>query len=264
MGRTTSTSTTTKLVIADDHPLFREALRRTLGDQPDLEVVAEAADGHEALELCRRFEPELVLMDLRMPTMDGCEATQAIKRELPSTIVLVLTAFEDPHHLLEALKAGASGYLLKDASGQEIVDAIRTVLEGGAALNQEVAMGLFTSLLEEKQQREARSSEEPIVPRRTDQEASQREPVVPQPLTPREVEVVSLLAQGQTNQQIAQALSLSVSTVKHHVHHIIQKLGVSDRIRAVALAIEHRLIAIGAAEVIEGTWLVELLSTASP
>jgi DNA-binding NarL/FixJ family response regulator len=99
-------ATPTKIVIADDHPLFRDALRRTLGAQSDFEVVAEAADGQEALELCRKFEPELVLMDLHMPRMDGVRATQAIKRVLPQAIVLVLTAFENPDYLLEALKAG--------------------------------------------------------------------------------------------------------------------------------------------------------------
>src|SRR5688572_21671753 len=106
-------SNLSRIIIVDDHPLFRSALRRLLEKHSDLEVVTEAADGREAVELSRRFRPDLVLMDLAMPNMDGIEATRAIKRELPRTIVLVLTAYEDPEHLSEALKAGAAGYLLK-------------------------------------------------------------------------------------------------------------------------------------------------------
>ena len=116
--------------MADDHPLFRSALRRVLDAQADLEVVAEASDGQEAVELCHRFSPDLVLMDVRMPTMDGLEATRQIKRELPRTIVLVLTVLKDPNHLSEVLKAGAAGYVIKSAPITEIIDAVRKVLVG--------------------------------------------------------------------------------------------------------------------------------------
>jgi two-component system, NarL family, response regulator DegU len=197
-----------------------------LREWPDLAVVGEAADGRETVKLCRRLRPELVLMDLRMPKMDGFEATREIKRELPSTIVLVLIAFEAPDDLLEALKAGASGYVLKQMSPQQIVGAIRRVLEGEFPLNQEVAMQLLMRLIEEKQQKKS------PVPK----------PSLSIPLSPREVEVLELLVRGKSNQQIAKDLSISMSTVKNHVHHIIEKLGVSDRVQAAILAIEHDLI----------------------
>src|SRR5215203_5659974 len=215
------------LVIVDDHPLFRAAIRQMLGQWPDLEVVGEASDGCESLELCRRLHPELVLMDLSMPNMDGFEATREIKQESPSTIVLALTAFEEPEYLLKALRAGASGYVLKQMGSQQIVGAIRRVLEGDSPLNQEVAMQLLIRLIGEMKHKE-----------------SEPRPLLPIPLSPREMEVLKLLARGQRNQQIADNLFISMSTVKNHVHHIIEKLGASDRVQAVILAIEYDLISL--------------------
>ena len=215
------------LVIVDDHPLFRAAIRQMLGEWPDLEVVGEASDGCESVELCRSLHPELVLMDLSMPKLDGFEATREIKQESPSTIVLVLTAFEEPEYLLNALKAGASGYVLKHMGSKQIVGAIRRVLEGQSPLNQEVAMQLLTRLIDEMKHKEAE-------PRSS----------VHIPLSPREMEVLKLLARGLSNQQIANSLFISMSTVKNHVHHIIEKLGASDRVQAVILAIEYDLISL--------------------
>jgi DNA-binding NarL/FixJ family response regulator len=216
-----------RLVIADDHPLFRAAIRQMLSQWPDLEVVGEASDGCESVELCRRLRPELVLMDLSMPNMDGFEATREIKLESPSTIVLVLTAFEEPEYLLKALRAGASGYVLKHMGSQQIVGAIRRVLDGDSPLNQEVAMQLLIRLIEDIKHKEA----EPRSP-------------LPIPLSPRETEVLELLARGQSNQQIANNLYISLSTVKNHVHHIIEKLGASDRVQAVILAMEYDLLSL--------------------
>jgi two-component system response regulator DegU len=219
-------SRASRLVIADDHPLFRAAIREMLCEWPDLVVAGEADDGWEAVELCRRLRPELVLMDLRMPRMDGFEATREIKREFPSTIVLALSAVEEPDSLLEALKAGASGYVLKHMESQQIVGAIRRALDGENPLNQELAMQLLLRLIEEKQQRDRPAPK----------------PSLSIPLSPREVEVLELLVRGQSNQQIARELSISLSTVKNHVHRIITKLGVSDRVQAAILAIDHDLI----------------------
>lgn len=244
MGRTANheSSGPSRIVIADDHPLFREALGLMLRGRSDLEVVAEAADGQEALELCRRFEPDLVLMDVRMPRMDGITATRRIKREFPRTIVLMLTAHEDPKYLSEALGAGAAGYVLKYASKQEVIDAVQKVLSSESPIDQRLAAQLLMRLYN----REARHEEElagPAAPpsgrplEREEQEYS----LLLRTLTPRELEVLRLVARGQTNQQIADDLFISTSTVKNHVHRIIAKLGVSDRLQAAALAIKHGL-----------------------
>lgn len=224
-----------RLVVADDHPVFREALVRIVDGQPDLQVVGEAEDGQRALELCRRLEPELALFDIRMPKMDGIEATRKLKRERPSLIVLMVTALEDPKHLLEALKAGASGYVLKYADAKEITDAIRKALIGEPSLDQGVAMRLFTRLIAEKREEEERPGD-PAYFKRPSEEPS-KTPAV-NPLTPREMELLGLMARGQTNRQIAQNLSISVGTVKSHVHHILSKLGASDRVQAVVMAVE--------------------------
>jgi DNA-binding NarL/FixJ family response regulator len=124
-----------RIIIADNHPLYRDALRDVLSDEPNLEVVGEAEDGQQAIELCRHHQPELVLMEVRMPRMDGLAATRQIKRERPHTIVLILTSFENPDYLAEALKAGASGYVLKDAFAQELMDAIREALSGESPID---------------------------------------------------------------------------------------------------------------------------------
>ena len=232
-----------RIIIADDHPLFRSAIRHTLEANPDLEVVGEAANGHEALDLCRRLRPELVLMDLRMPVMDGVAATHAIKRELPHTLVLILTAVDESAGLSDSLKAGATGYVLKDAPAARITDAVRKVLAGDSPLDEKVAMGLLMSLMnrgtEEDEDRKGESahsstSEMPI---------EQREGSLPDnSLTPREVEILRLVVQGQTNQQTARTLLISVSTVKRHLRHINTKLGVCDRVQAAVRATELGLL----------------------
>lgn len=212
-----------RIVVADDHPLIREALTRTIDEQPDLEAVAEATDGFEALELCRRFQPELVLMDVLMPRMDGLEATRHIKREFPRTSVLVLTAIEDPIYLSEALKAGAAGYVQKGSTTQETIGAVRKVLEGESSLDQEVATQLLKRLVEDpKPQPNGRPKGD----------------LPPMLLSPREREVLGLVARGYTNQQIARKLLISVSTLKKHVRSVISRLGVSDRTQAAVRAFE--------------------------
>jgi DNA-binding NarL/FixJ family response regulator len=221
--------TTSRIFIADDHPLYRGALRELLEKHPDFEVVGEGKDGMEALELCRHLRPELVLMDLRMPEMDGLEATHAIKRELPETTVLIITALEDPNHLAEALRAGADGYVLKSSDCREITDAIRKALKGVAPLNQEISVLLLHKLLLDDEEA-ARTFEEP-----------QLHPLLRR-LAQREVEVLRLVARGQTNRQIAQSLLISVSTVKKYVQHILSKMEVSDRTQAAVKAIELGLL----------------------
>lgn len=200
--------------------------------EPDLEIVGEAADGREALELCRRLRPDLVLMDVCMPQMDGLAATRAIKEEVPSTCVLVLTTYENVDYLLEAVGAGAAGYVIKDASCRELTDAVRRALRGESPLDQELAMQLL--------RRAAIGNKQNTVPAPVPVGESG---LLPEPLTPRELEVVRLLAQGKTNRQIAQELVISFATAKVHVEHIIAKLKVSDRSQAVRRVEEAGLLA---------------------
>ncbi len=226
-----------RVLIVDDHPLYRDALKQMISRQSNLQVVGEAADGQEALELCRRLRPDLVLMDVRMPQMDGLAATRAIKEEFPHTIVLILTSFEDPSYLLEAIRSGAAGYALKYVSAQQLTEVIQRALRGEFPLDQELTKGLLLRLVDET--KEEKLADLPL-PRRPPEERT--EPAVLQSLTPREIEVLELLARGQSNQEIAQSLLIGVSTVKKHVRQIIAKLGVSDRTHAAIRAIELGLL----------------------
>jgi len=201
-------------------------------------VVAEAEDGKDAIELCRHLRPDLVLMDVRMPGVDGLEATRVLKKEFPKIRVLVMTAFTDPGYLVEALRAGAAGYVLKTASGPQIADTIRRVLDGEHVLDQEVAYRLLLRLVEEKESQEDLPAS---VAGRTSERCSP-EPDLLELLTPREIEVLRLIALGQTNQQIAGNLLISYSSVKKHVRRIISKLEVSDRVQAAIRAHELGLL----------------------
>ena len=216
---------TKRLVLADDHHLLRRGFRSLLSGEPGLEVVGEASTGLEAIELCRRLVPDLVLMDVRMPEMDGITATRRIKREQPGVSVLMVTMHENPDYLLEALDAGAAGYVLKDAPADRLINAVRRTLDGESPLNQELATRLLRQLAEEKQHNLYRAP-------------SKRHEPLDDALTPRETEVLGLLTTGQTNQQIAQTLTISKGTAKVHVERIIRKLGVSDRTQAAVRAIE--------------------------
>jgi two-component system response regulator DegU len=217
----------TRLAIVDDHELARDGLRDMLSDEPDLEVVGEAANGREALTLCSRLHPELVLMDVRMPEMDGLRATKELKRRYPRISVLMVTMHENPDYLLEALKAGAAGYVLKDASQDEVISAVRRVREGESPLDQELAARLLRRLAADY--------------------AGRRAPTGPsglrvEPLTPRELEVLELMKLGYTNPQIGRELHISTRTAKNHVEHIMAKLGVSDRTQAVVRALELEIL----------------------
>ena len=216
---------TKRLVLADDHHLLRRGFRSLLSDEPGLEVVGEASTGLEVIEICRRLTPDLVLMDVRMPEMDGITATRRIKGEQPGVSVLMVTMHENPDYLLEALDAGAAGYVLKDAPAERLINAVRRTLDGESPLNQELATRLLRQLAEEKHHNVYRAPSEG------------REPL-DEALTPRETEVLGLLTTGQTNQQIAQTLTISKGTAKVHVERIIRKLGVSDRTQAAVRAIE--------------------------
>ena len=215
----------TRLAIVDDHELARESLQNMLADEPDIEIVGEAVNGRQALLLCSRLRPDLILMDVRMPEMDGLAATKEVKQRYPETSVMMLTMHENPDYLLEALDAGAAGYVLKDAPADRLISAVHRTLNGESPLNQELATRLLRRLAEEKQQKPYASP------------SKHREPLS-EALTPRETEVLALLTTGQTNQQIAQTLTISRGTAKVHVERIIRKLGVSDRTQAAVRALE--------------------------
>lgn len=218
-----------RLIIVDDHDFVRAGIRVMLSGEPDLRIVGEAADGRQALELCGLAQPDLVLMDVRMPQMDGLAATRAIKRRFPETSVLILTMHEKEEYLLEAIKAGAAGYVLKDAPQQEVVTAVHKVLDGETTLNRNLATRLLQRLADDALE----TTEVWSIPKRSE---------LSRPLTPREVEVLELMAQGQTNREIAQSFVISVGTVKNHVEHIISKLEVSDRTQAVVRALQQGVI----------------------
>jgi len=186
-----------------------------------VELIGEARNGREALAICRRLQPDLALIDVRMPDMDGLATCRNIKQELPSTSVILITMHESPQYLLEALKSGVSGYVLKDISQRELLATMRRVLRGESVLNPEIVMRALKRL-----------SGKPTL----------QSDLPPVQLSQREHEVLQLLAQGQTNRQIARVLTVSVSTVKIHVEHILAKLGVCDRTQAAVRAIELGLL----------------------
>jgi len=206
-----------RVAIADDQRVVRDGLATLVGLIDDIEVVGIAADGSEALELARDAHPDVVLMDLRMPEIDGTEATRRIRASLPEVHVLVLTTYADDESLFPALQAGARGYLTKDASADEIEQAIRAVAAGRTHLDAAVQQRLVDALVD----------------------AAPTDRPVPDELTSREVDVLKLIAAGLSNAEIATALVVSNATVKTHVNHIFAKTGARDRAQAVRYAYEH-------------------------
>ena len=202
-----------RVVVADDHLVLREGIRNLLEEQPDIDVVGEAANGLEAVAVVRATEPDVVLMDVVMPRVGGIEATKQIKKFNPGTAVLILSGYEDDRYVLGLLDAGAAGYLLKSASGHEVVSAIRAVHAGESVLHPSVTRRLLA--------RASRSAGHVAPADESD------------PLTQRELEVLQLAAKGHGNKQIASELGLSVPTVKSHLVNIFNKLGVASRTEAV-------------------------------
>jgi DNA-binding NarL/FixJ family response regulator len=187
----------------------------------DFDVIGEASNGREAVDLCRDAQPDLVLMDVRMPEMDGLKATRAIKAECPRTSVLIVTINENPDYLFEALKAGAAGYILKDATHREFITSVRQVLNGESLVNRKLMNQLLQRVAYGTRERALAGAER---------------------LTTREVQVLRLVARGMSNREIAAALVLSASTIKAHIEKVMTKLDVSDRTQAAVRAIELGLI----------------------
>jgi DNA-binding NarL/FixJ family response regulator len=220
---------TIRVLIADDQPVVRDGLAMLLGLIDDVEIVATAADGVEAVERASSERPDIVLMDLRMPRLEGADATRQILAALPETRVLVLTTYADDKFLFPALQAGARGYLTKDATAEEIEQAIRALVAGKTHLDPAVQRRLVTAVLEQA----------PLTPAGEPPPAS--EPSLPDELTPREVEVLKLIAAGLSNNEIADELVLSNATVKTHINRIFYKTGARDRAQAVRYAYQHGL-----------------------
>jgi DNA-binding NarL/FixJ family response regulator len=218
----------TRVLIADDQALVRVGLRKILEAEPDTEVVGEAADGDDAVAAALRLRPDVVLMDIRMPVLDGIEATRRIVSAQPAVRVLILTTFGLDGYVYESLRAGASGFMLKDAPPEEIAGAVRIVSSGEALL----APAVTRTVIEEFA-RQPRSVA-PVVPAAVTD------------LTPREREVLDLLARGLSNPEICRELVISDATAKTHVARILQKLGVRDRVQAVIYAYESGLVTPGA------------------
>ena len=207
---------TIRVLIADDHSVVREGLRMFLRLDPDLEVAGEAADGAEALRLARQLQPDVVLMDLLMPVMDGIAATAAIRQELPETEVLALTSVLEDQTVVGAVRAGAIGYVLKDTRAETLCQAIKAAAAGQVQLTPQAAARLMQAV---------------------------SAPEHPESLTTRETEVLRLLAQGAANKQIAQRLHISENTVRSHVSTILRKLGVQSRTQATLYAVRSGLVA---------------------
>jgi DNA-binding NarL/FixJ family response regulator len=208
-----------RVLIADDQRAVREGLAMLVGLTDDIEVVATAENGKQAVKLAGEQRPDVVLMDLRMPEMDGAEATRTIRTMLPDTHVLVLTTYADDDSLFPALQAGAHGYLTKDASAEEIERAIRAVAAGHTHLDPAIQQRLVTAVLTTTTQTST----------------------LPDELTSREIEVLKLIAAGLSNTEIAAALVVSAATIKTHINHIFQKTGARDRAQAVRYAYQHDL-----------------------
>jgi NarL family two-component system response regulator LiaR len=215
----TEATETIRVLIADDHVIVREGLRTLIGYEPGVEIVGEAADGVEAVRMARDLQPDVILLDMAMPRMDGLEAIGEIRQRDPEARILVLTSFSDDDRVFGAIKAGALGYLLKDASPAALLQSIRDVYEGEFSLSPGIARKVVAEL--------------------------QRPPDLPpteEPLTAREVEVLKLIAQGMSNQEIGDRLFIGVRTVRNHVSNILGKLYLANRTQAALYAIREGLV----------------------
>jgi two-component system NarL family response regulator len=216
-----------RVLIADDHALFRRGLIMVLESEPDIEVVAEAQDGAEVIAKTEEFVPDVVLMDVRMPKLNGIEAARTIREMVPSVKIVMLTVSDEEDDLFDAIKAGANGYLLKEISIEEVADAIRSVTTGQSLLSPSMA----SKLLNEFNALAKQADEKPRL-------AAPR-------LTTRELEVLKLVAQGMSNRDVAEQLFIAENTVKNHVRNILEKLQLHSRMEAVVYAVREKLLDIG-------------------
>lgn len=210
-----------KVLIADDHRMFRQGLRMLFEMEPDIKVVGEARDGIEVQRLAADLHPDVILMDINMPVVDGVEATRRILGEHPEQAIIVLSMFRDDEHVFNAINAGARGYVLKDADSVEVTRAIRSVAAGGSVLDTALTNKVFQQFKQLSQQTEKQN---------------------PEGLTSRELEILSLIADGASNREIGERLFLSEKTIKNYITSIFQKLQTNDRTHAAVYAIQRGLI----------------------
>ncbi len=213
-----------RIGIIDDQEIFRQGMKMILSSREDMVVAGEGATGLEAYRLCEEHAPDLLLMDIRMPVMDGVEATRRIKRDFPGVQVIILTTFDEDEYIFQALRFGASGYLLKDAPPGKIIEAIREVREGGALMQPNIAARVV-----EKFRSMSRETEEEIDPRIGS-------------LTAREKEIVQLIGQGKNNRELAGELFITEGTVKNHISNILVKLDLRDRTQLAIFALKNKLL----------------------
>jgi len=236
MADTSRSPSTIRVLLADDHDILRQGLKLLLSLQPEIEVVGEARTGCETVELTRQLQPDVVVMDISMPAMDGLEACQQIRHQQPDTQVLMLTMHESEEYFLQALRMGAVGYLVKKAAPTELHMAIRAVANGGAFLYPALAKALVREYVVASPATVAKA-----LPRQSSRQVTDlaQELAV---LTPREMEVLRLVAEGRTNQEIADALVVSIKTIQAHRASVMEKLGLHDITHLVRFALRHGLI----------------------
>lgn len=212
-----------KVVIVDDQPIVREGLTMIVQNMNDIEVVAVAQNGQEGIEMCQWHKPDVVLMDIKMPILNGVKATKSIKEQFPETKIIILTTFNDDEYIFEALSYGASGYLLKDAGKEKIEEAIIEAFHGGAIIQPTVAQKVITKLqkIEVKQQKK-------------DERINQ--------LTSRELDILKLIGEGKNNDEIASILYITKGTTKNHISHLLAKLDLRDRTQLAIFALKNDLI----------------------
>lgn len=216
------------VVLADDHQLFREGVKRILDLESDLEVVAECSDGEEVVDVCGRLHPDVILMDINMPNVNGVEATETVREQCPNTRVIILSIHDDEAYVYETLRCGASGYLLKDMEASDLIEAVRTVARGHAYIHPKVTGKLIDEF-------RRLSEQEGIVNSFHDADINED---WRNSLTKREMEVLRLMAEGRSNRAIGEHLFISEKTVKNHVSSVLQKMDVEDRTQAVITAIK--------------------------
>lgn len=212
-----------RIAIVDDQPIVRQGLAMVLGSEGDIEVVASGGNGFEAIEICSKNFVDVVLMDIKMPSLNGVEATKRIKKQYPNVKIIILTTFNEDEYIFEALKHGASGYLLKDALPQKIVEAIRVVYNGGAQIQPDVAVKVVEKL-------KNYGEKQGILDKRIED------------LTEREIDIIRCVGQGKSNKEIAKELFISEGTVKNHITNVLNKLSLRDRTQLAIFSINNHLV----------------------